>query len=146
MRFPFNVRVYGALVRKGLVLITEEEFKGRKLIKFPGGGMEFGEGPADTVVREFYEETGLHIQVIEHIYTTHFFQRSAFDPRDQIISIYYLVDFAEAPPSFAIENSFMIGQQKFRWQAAIQLGPDDFTLPIDKYVAPLIRDLVNGSE
>lgn len=32
----------------------------------PGGGIEFGEHPRDAVVREVYEETGLHAQVGEH--------------------------------------------------------------------------------
>ncbi len=144
MSFPFNVRVYGALIRNGRVLITEEEHAGRKLIKFPGGGLEFGEGPAETVVREFYEESGLRIRVIDHIYTTHFFQISAFDPRDQIISIYYRVDFDEAPPSFATEDSFEIGDQIFRWKAMDGLSADDFTLPIDKYIVPLIHTLAAG--
>jgi 8-oxo-dGTP diphosphatase len=31
----------------------------------PGGGIDFGEHPADAVVRELYEETGLHGQVRE---------------------------------------------------------------------------------
>ncbi len=32
----------------------------------PGGGIYFGEHPRDAVVREVYEETGLHVQVGEH--------------------------------------------------------------------------------
>lgn len=32
----------------------------------PGGGVEFGEHPRDAVVREVYEETGLHARVGEH--------------------------------------------------------------------------------
>jgi 8-oxo-dGTP diphosphatase len=32
----------------------------------PGGGIDFGEHPRDAVVREVYEETGLHAQVGEH--------------------------------------------------------------------------------
>jgi 8-oxo-dGTP diphosphatase len=32
----------------------------------PGGGIEFGEHPRDAVVREVYEETGLHAKVGEH--------------------------------------------------------------------------------
>lgn len=31
----------------------------------PGGGLDFGERPADAVVREVYEETGLHVRVEE---------------------------------------------------------------------------------
>ncbi|MCC6501334.1 MAG: NUDIX domain-containing protein [Anaerolineales bacterium] len=30
----------------------------------PGGGLEYGEQPADAIVREFYEETSLKIEVI----------------------------------------------------------------------------------
>ena len=29
----------------------------------PGGGVEFGESPADAVVREVYEETGMHVRI-----------------------------------------------------------------------------------
>lgn len=29
----------------------------------PGGALEYNEQPADAVVREFYEETGIHIEV-----------------------------------------------------------------------------------
>lgn len=32
----------------------------------PGGGIDFGEHPRDAVVREVYEETGLHAEVGEH--------------------------------------------------------------------------------
>ncbi len=31
----------------------------------PGGGIDFGEDPKDAVVREVFEETGLHIQLGE---------------------------------------------------------------------------------
>lgn len=33
----------------------------------PGGGMEFGESVSETVVREVYEETGLHVRPVHVI-------------------------------------------------------------------------------
>ena len=89
---PFNVRVYGLLIESGSILITHETIKGFDMTKFPGGGLEFGEGTKDCLVREFKEELNLDITVKGHYYTTDFFQASAFNSSDQIISIYYLVE------------------------------------------------------
>ena len=40
----FTIRVYGILLHKGCVLVCDELIKGRHITKFPGGGLEFGEG------------------------------------------------------------------------------------------------------
>jgi hypothetical protein len=59
--FPFNVRVYVVLYfsdRKH-VLIADELIKGRRIIKFPGGGLEFGEGP---VHHRFFYSIGIQFQ------------------------------------------------------------------------------------
>src|ERR1700748_3606721 len=88
----FNIRVYGILQNAvGDVLVSDEFIRGNQYTKFPGGGMEFGEGTRDCLKREFKEETGLDVTIGEHIYTTDYFQISAFNKRDQIISIYYYV-------------------------------------------------------
>lgn len=136
--FPFNVRVYGILIHEGRVLLCRESHRGRKLVKFPGGGLEFGEGPVDALVREFREELKLPVTVTEHLYTTHFFQRSAFDPRHQIISIYYLVRFRDEAPEWAERDSYEWDGRVFIWHDTRTLSADDLTLPIDKYVVPLI--------
>ena len=88
----FNVRVYGILINeKKQVLVSDEYIRGQYYTKFCGGGLEFGEGTKECLVREFKEETGLNVTVGEHIYTTDFFQISAFNNKDQIICIYYFV-------------------------------------------------------
>ena len=52
----FNIRVYGILINEqDQVLITDELIKGHKITKFPGGGLEFGEGTIDCIKREFIE-------------------------------------------------------------------------------------------
>jgi 8-oxo-dGTP pyrophosphatase MutT (NUDIX family) len=92
----FNVRVYGVLMDKEKrVLLSDEFIRGAYITKFPGGGLELGEGTRDCLKREFAEETGLEVTIGEHVYTTDFFQISAFNNTHQIISIYYFVHTAE---------------------------------------------------
>lgn len=56
-----RVGVYGRCVVNGAILLTRlssiEPDAGRWTL--PGGGMEFGEHPHETLTREFAEETGL---------------------------------------------------------------------------------------
>ena len=87
----FNIRVYGILVRDGKVLLSEEEYRGRLLVKFPGGGLEYGEGIREALVRECREELNCRVEVRELFYVTDYYIRSAFIPSDQIISFYYYI-------------------------------------------------------
>src|ERR1700685_1992338 len=89
MAYPFNVRVYGLLIQEGKVLVSDELIHNKYITKFPGGGLEFGEGTIDAIKREMMEETNTPVEVLEHFYTTDFFQVSAFNPHAQVISIYY---------------------------------------------------------
>ena len=86
----FNVRVYGILINeKKQILVSDEYIRGNYYTKFPGGGLEIGEGTRDCLKREFREEMDLEVEIGEHLYTTDFYQVSAFNPAHQIISIYY---------------------------------------------------------
>ena len=67
----FNIRAYGLLIsKKNEVLISREMVKGNLITKFPGGGLEFGEGLSECLIREFKEELDVDIQIISHFYTT----------------------------------------------------------------------------
>src|SRR3954464_4026129 len=86
----FNVRVYGILMDSNKRLLVSDEFiRGNYYTKFPGGGLELGEGTRDCLKREFKEEMDLEVEVGDHIYTTDYYQVSAFNSNHQIISIYY---------------------------------------------------------
>ncbi|MEO6583020.1 MAG: NUDIX domain-containing protein, partial [Ferruginibacter sp.] len=88
----FNIRVYGVLINEHKqVLVSDEYIRGTYITKFCGGGLEFGEGTIDCLKREFMEEMQLPVTVTGHLYTTDFYQRSAFNPEHQILSIYYWV-------------------------------------------------------
>ncbi|NNM94482.1 MAG: NUDIX domain-containing protein [Bacteroidia bacterium] len=140
----FNVRVYGLLINdKSQVLICDELIHGRPITKFPGGGLEFGEGTVDALKREMMEETRTEVVVTEHFYTTDFFQVSAFNPESQVISIYYLI---QSKSYLQIETSgkpfdfseAVEGAISFRWLNLSDLNEDVFTFPIDKKVAGLL--------
>lgn len=140
----FNVRVYGILLNEQhQLLITDEYHFGKKITKFPGGGLHFGEGTIDCIKREMLEETGIKAEVIRHFYTTDFFQQSAFNRNHQIISIYYLIR-AVNPIKLSVKekvfdfDSLTEGAQVFRWIARDGLKKEDFTFPIDQKVAGLL--------
>lgn len=89
--YPFNVRVYGILVtEQGEILISDEQEYGKRFSKFPGGGLEYGEGLRDALRREYMEECLVEVEVLDHIYTTDFYEHSYFND-SQIISVYYRV-------------------------------------------------------
>jgi 8-oxo-dGTP diphosphatase len=140
----FNIRVYGLLIHNGQLLTVNELIAGNRYTKFPGGGLEFGEGIADCIIREFKEETSLDITINSHFYTTDFFQPSAFKHTDQVISIYYLVSAHNQPlPVHGEERTFTINdrteQLTFFWIPLNELTADFFPLPIDKHVCKLLK-------
>ncbi len=126
-------------------MVTDEYRMGHEMTKFPGGGLEFGEGPEDCIVRECFEEFGQEFEVVRHFYTTGFFQVSAFNKNDQLISIYYLVKPKENCRFRISEAKFdfterVDGAQAFRWIALADLSPGDMTWPVDRKVAELLLD------
>ena len=148
----FNIRVYGILINENKkVLVSDEFIRGNYYTKFPGGGLEFGEGTRDCLKREFKEEMDLAVEVGEHLYTTDFFQMSAFNPEHQIISIYYLVKALEEIKVPLREKLFEFDEQQmavynntgetetFRLIDWNDFSAESVTLPIDKVVSELIK-------
>ncbi|HRN56454.1 MAG TPA: NUDIX domain-containing protein [Agriterribacter sp.] len=148
----FNLRVYGILTNeKKQVLVSDEFIRGSYYTKFPGGGLEFGEGTRDCLKREFMEEMDLAVKVTDHIYTTDFFQMSAFTPDQQIISIYYFVEplanitvpLRYSPFDFD-ERQMAVYEQSgetetFRFIDWNTFSEESVTLPIDKVVAGMVK-------
>jgi ADP-ribose pyrophosphatase YjhB (NUDIX family) len=142
----FNVRVYGLLMNEiNQILVVHEQINDFKFTKFPGGGLEYVEGIIDCLIREFDEETGLDINVIEHFYTTDFFQSSAFKPNDQLISVYYKVAAKNDWRTVTLEDQVLnIGNRtellRFEWVELHQLNLELMTFPIDKFVCNKLID------
>lgn len=137
----FNVRVYGLLINiNNEVLISDEQSGGRIFSKFPGGGLELGEGLADALKREFMEECNAEIEVLGHLYTTDFYEQSSFND-SQILSIYYLVRAVDTLALNFKTEAFDFDEgslQSFRWIALDKLKEDDVTFKTDKKAIDLL--------
>lgn len=134
----FNIRVYGILIHGKRVLLSDETYAGHSFTKFPGGGLQFGEGTIICLKREFIEEFDWDIEVVNHYYTTDFFVRSAFNNQHQIMSIYYLIkNKDETLLNFDLLNSNE-GNATLKWKELAELKTDDVTFPIDKKVVELL--------
>ena len=150
----FNLRVYGILLgENNQVLVSDEFIRGSYYTKFPGGGLEFGEGTRDCLKREFMEEMNLNVQVGEHIYTTDYFQMSAFNPEHQIISIYYFAQALEPITAPLRQQPFDFDEQQlavykekgetetFRFIDWNEFSEVTVSLPIDKVVAKMLKEM-----
>lgn len=142
----FNIRVYGILIndKQEVLLADEHRFK-TAFTKFPGGGLEFGEGIADALKREFMEELQLEIEVGELYYVNDFLQTSRFDETYQIISFYYLVKSKDIQSIKTRQTSepLTADGEEFRWFPLAKMSRELMTFPIDQVVAEKLRLITN---
>lgn len=144
----FTVRIYGILIREGKILLSHERIDDFNFTKFPGGGLEFGEGPKDCLIREFREETGFGVNIIAHLYTSDFFIQSRFAPEEQVIGIYYMVS---ANAELNISGRQLT--QPFRnttnrishsWMAVEELKEDMLTFEMDRAALRVLNDQLSS--
>jgi len=144
----FVIRVYGILINdKKEVLLSDEYQLNMKMTKFPGGGLEMGEGTIECLQREAVEELGQEIEIIRHLFTTDFYQEALFYPDHQLISIYYEIKLTEDPKFKISTKAFdfpeLINEsQSFRWKSIEELIEDDLTFPIDKKMVEIVKSLI----
>jgi ADP-ribose pyrophosphatase YjhB (NUDIX family) len=131
--------------------VSDEFIRGNYYTKFPGGGMEFGEGTRDCLKREFKEEMNLNVSIGDHIYTTDFFQISAFNPGHQIVSIYYFANALEPIKAPLRTKLFDFDERElkmyketgetetFRFVDWNNFSEESVTLPIDKLVIKILK-------
>ncbi|MEP7142754.1 MAG: NUDIX domain-containing protein [Ferruginibacter sp.] len=152
MELVLSVRVYGILINDARqVLVSDEYIRGSYYTKFPGGGLEIGEGTRDCLKREFKEEMNLEVAIGDHIYTTDFFQQSAFNSAHQILSVYYFAIPLEEIKVPLRDKEFDFDDQQlqlyshtqqietFRFVEWEKFSADIVTLPIDKIAATMVK-------
>jgi ADP-ribose pyrophosphatase YjhB (NUDIX family) len=147
----FNIRVYGLLIEPETrkLLVCDEVRFGKKFTKFPGGGLELGEGILDGLRREWLEETGLDIQNPRLFYVNDFLQVSAFSSQDQIISIYYLIDCNYLGKLKLKNNRFdfdLVQEGEILFRLVEMEAPllEEMSFPIDKIVVEKLMRLTGN--
>lgn len=143
MDSSFNIRVYGVLVENGKVLISDEVYDGRRMTKFPGGGLELGEGIGPCLVREWMEELQTEIEVGEILYINPFLLYGTFFPDKEILAIYFNVKrlspiglpISGKPYDFPDDAH---DAESFRWVPLQELKPEEFTYITDQEAAKCI--------
>jgi len=145
----FNIRVYLLLLDElnSSILLSDEIVDGEYITKFPGGGLEMGEGILDCLHREAREELGQDVEVIRQFHSSETFQASRYRPEDQIICVYYACRLpcnseGQRLPAFRVtDRKFDFVEirdraESFRWQTLSDLQVDDLSLPLDRQIVP----------
>jgi ADP-ribose pyrophosphatase YjhB (NUDIX family) len=134
----FNLRVYALIIERDSILVSRELIGGKYLYKFPGGGLQYGEGLIEGLQRESMEEMNQNLKNIKHFYTTDFFQQSQFDSKDQLIAIYY-----KAKLSSKINNKLKVPIKDFpvfEWKKITDFSDKELHFPTDKFVFNLLKN------
>jgi len=135
----FNLRVYGLVCNeKSEILLFSERRNGFQMLKFPGGGVEYGEGIIDALKREFKEELDTEIQRAEFFYFNEEFQKSSFQKSDQLVAFYYLVDVDHAAisilPKTPLDATDPSDFEQASWHPLSEIASADLTFPVDRKV------------
>jgi ADP-ribose pyrophosphatase YjhB (NUDIX family) len=134
----FNLRVYALIIERDSILVSRELIDGKYLYKFPGGGLQYGEGLIEGLQRESMEEMNQNLKNIKHFYTTDFFQQSQFDSKDQLIAIYY-----KAKLTSKINNKLKVPIKDFpvfEWKKITDFSEKELHFPTDKFVFNLLKN------
>ncbi|TVR42728.1 MAG: NUDIX domain-containing protein [Bacteroidia bacterium] len=130
-------------------MVCDEYWFDTLMTKFPGGGMEYGEGTIDCLRRECMEELGQQVEVLSHFYTTDFFQATRFIADKQLISIYYRIALSD-PAALAVSDEAYDfyekkeGAIRCRWIPMNDLNQDSVTFPIDRKVVAMLLEGKQG--
>lgn len=135
----FNVRAYMVVVQDGRVLVSYERLPMGGVMKFPGGGVEWGEGPVAAIRREALEELGQSVTVNALLHVSRKAHISSFDDNQQVLAIHHLTQL-DGPVRFedegTLEDVFGKGvpmmDQKLGWREVDTLQPQDFHFASDR--------------
>lgn len=139
----FTIRVYGLMINQKQEVLVSDEFRdGIAFTKFPGGGLEFGEGISSALIREYKEELDLDVSVESLFYVNDHLQVSAFNEQTQLLAFYYFVKTSciEKLIFESYEIPLKMNGEKQRWLPINSDLENVLTFPLDKIVASKLTE------
>lgn len=141
----FNVRVYMMVSRhhpdsgERQILVSYERLPMGGVMKFPGGGLEWGEGTTACLRREALEELGQPVVVESLVHVSQRAHVSSFDSNQQVVAVHYAANL-EGPVAFEddgqLEDVFgkrvPMMHQRLGWRDVKSLQGKDFHFASDR--------------
>ena len=106
-----RVRVAGILIENDEILLIEHTKNDKKYWLVPGGGVDWGESTAESLIREYKEETNLDIEVESFLFLS---ETIAHDKKKHVINLYFKIkrkNFSEI--SLKLGNEEMLTDLRF---------------------------------
>ncbi len=142
----FNLRVYGFVINENQEILLSDEFRFDSFFtKFPGGGVEYGEGITNALHREFKEELNAEIESCELIYFNDYFQESVFMEGVQVTCFYYTVKCKDIQDigSQSYTIPFKEEGEKQRWIKINDLQEENLTFKTDRIAFEKLKKILS---
>lgn len=141
------IRVYALIVKKDKILLSDEFWFDTPMTKFPGGGLEMGEGIRDCLLRELKEELKITPKSIDHFFTYEDLIVSEFISKTQVIPIYYLCEIEDNSQIEVSEYRYDFkklenGAMRNRWIDLDLLDESEMTFKNDKLALRKLKDFL----
>jgi len=103
-----RVRVCGLLEKKGQILLLKHEKMGRLgyIWSPPGGGLDFHESVEHGLIREFYEETHLQIEIDRFLFVNEY-----IDEKFHAIELFFKVLYKKGEVKLGFDPEFSTADQ-----------------------------------
>ncbi|MBF4806266.1 MAG: NUDIX domain-containing protein [Pseudoleptotrichia goodfellowii] len=106
-----RVRVAGILIENERILLIEHSKNDKKYWLVPGGGVDWGESTAESLIREYKEETNLDIEVESFLFLS---ETIAPDKEKHVINLYFKVKRKDtSKENLKLGNEEMLTDLKF---------------------------------
>ena len=138
----FNIKVFGLLLNDDSVLVSDELTGNGAITTFPGDKLEFGESIEECLIRSFEEAMDVEVKINRLFYVNDFYQASPVDAREQIVSIYFIVEQLDKKNIHTVKKTFAFPpqiNQCFRWMKIEKIRQMDIASLIDQEVVKMLQ-------